>query len=240
MRKQLLVFAIAAATATTGWTAEKERASKREAIGVGSGAVIGAAAAGPVGFVLGGAFGGWLGDRFERERAQRIEAEEQYAALRAETDELEGLLARNERELGRITAQLEAERMQHARTLEQALDLQVYFRTEQSELDPQAAERLARIGELIREMDGVVVMLEGHADSRGDAEYNEALSAARAESVRQVFIDAGVPAERIAVTAEGENHAVAEPNDVDALALERRVAISIASPDVGTRVARED
>ena len=237
MRKQLLVLAIAAATATTGWTAEKERASKREAIGVGSGAVIGAAAGGPVGFVLGGALGGWLGDRFDRERAQRIEAEEQYAALRVETAELEGLLARNERELGRIAAQLDAERAQHTRRLEQALDLQVYFRTEQAELDPAAAERLARIGELIREMDGVVVMLEGHADSRGDAAYNEALSAARAESVRQVFIDAGVPAERIAVTAEGENHAVAEPHDVDALALERRVAISIVGPDVSPRVA---
>ena len=118
MRKQLLVLAIAAATATTGWTAEKERASKREAIGVGSGAVIGAAAGGPVGFVLGGALGGWLGDRFDRERAQRIEAEEQYAALRVETAELEGLLARNERELGRIAAQLDAERAQHTRRLE--------------------------------------------------------------------------------------------------------------------------
>ncbi|MGB7216679.1 MAG: OmpA family protein, partial [Gammaproteobacteria bacterium] len=94
--------------------------------------------------------------------------------------------------------------------------------------------------ELIGAMDGAVVMLEGHADSRGDAAYNEALSAARAEHVRQIFIDAGVPAERIAVTAEGENQAVAEPNDVDGLALERRVSISIMGPDSGPRVARKD
>lgn len=239
MRKQLLVLAIAAATATTGWTAEKERASKREAIGVGSGAVIGAAAGGPIGFVLGGALGGWLGDRMHNEREQWIEAEELNATLRAENDELGGLLARNEREIGRIASQLEAEREQHARSLEEALNVQVYFRTEQSELEPGAAERLARIGEMIRDMDGVVVMLEGHADARGGAEFNETLSAARADAVRRVFVNAGVPEERIAVTAEGENQAVAEPSDVDALALERRVAISIVGPGQGERVARE-
>lgn len=240
MRKQLLVAAIAAAIATTGWAAEKNRAPKHEAIGLGTGAVIGAAAAGPVGFVLGGAFGGWVGDRFERERAQRMEAEERYAALRTEADTLEALLARNEQELGRLVAQLETERMRRTRMLEEALELEVYFRTAKSELDPGAAERLARIAELIGAMDGAVVMLEGHADSRGDAAYNEALSAARAEHVRQIFIDAGVPAERIAVTAEGENQAVAEPNDVDGLALERRVSISIMGPDSGPRVARKD
>lgn len=238
MHKQLLVLAIAAATATTGWTAERERAPKREAIGIGSGAVIGAAAGGPVGFVLGAAFGGWLGDRFEHEREQRIEAEERFATLNAEHQELGTLLARSERELDRVAAQLAAERTSHARNLEQALDVQVYFRTEQADLEPGAVERLGRIGELIRDLDGVAVLLEGHADGRGAAAYNEALSAARADAVRQVFIDAGVPAERIAVTAEGSNYAVADPTDLDALALERRVAVSIVGVG-GERLARK-
>lgn len=239
MHKQLLVLVIAATTATTGWTAEKERASKREAIGVGSGAVIGAAAGGPVGFVLGAALGGWLGERFEHEREQRVDAEERYASLQAEHQELGDLLARNERELDRVAAQLTAERASHVHALEQALDVQIYFRTEQAELEAGAVERLARIGGLIRSMDGVAVLLEGHADGRGAAAYNEALSAARAEAVRQVFIDAGVPAERIAVTAEGANQAIAEPNDFDALALERRVAVSIVGVG-GERLARKD
>jgi outer membrane protein OmpA-like peptidoglycan-associated protein len=239
MYKQLLVLAMASAVTTTGWTADKNRASKQEAMGVGSGAVIGAAAGGPVGFVLGAALGGWLGDRFHDERTQRIDAEGRYAAARADAETLETLLARNEREIARVVAQLESERRSHSRSLEEALNVQVYFRTARTELDPGAAERLTRIGELIKPMDGVVVLLEGHADARGDEQYNEALSAARAEAVRQIFIDAGVPADRIAVSAEGETFAVATPEDVDALALERRVEISIIGPGHGERVAHE-
>src|SRR5690606_39416357 len=60
--------------------------------------------------------------------------------------------------------------------------LQVYFRTAQSEVEPGAAERLSRIARLVRTMDGAVVLLEGHADPRGDEQYNIELSQARAES----------------------------------------------------------
>lgn len=240
MYKQMLVLVAAAATATTGWTDEVKHASKHEAMGLGSGAVIGAAAGGPVGLVIGAAFGGWLGNRFQDERSQRLEAEDLYASARAEADELETLLARNERELTRLTSQLDTERRSHLRSLEEALNVQVYFRTAQTELDAGAAERLARIGEMIRSMDGVVVLLEGHADGRGDEQYNEGLSAARAETVRKIFIDAGVPAERIATSAEGETLSTAEPTDVDALALERRVGISIVGPAEAPRVAQRD
>jgi len=236
--KHLLVLAAASAVATTGWTAEKAGGGKHEAIGLGSGAVIGAAAGGPVGFVLGAAFGGWLGDRFENERAGRLEAEQKYAEARADAEQLEDLLARNERELAQIAARLETERRSHARSLEEALNLQVYFRTAQSEVEPGAAERLSRIARLVRTMDGAVVLLEGHADPRGDEQYNIELSQARAESVRQVFIDAGVPEDRIAITAEGEAKSTAPIDDLDALALDRRVSISIVGPDREQRVAQ--
>lgn len=236
--KHLLVLAAASAVATTGWTAEKERKAKHEAIGLGSGAVIGAAAGGPVGFVIGAAFGGWLGDRFESEHTGRLEAEEKYAEARAEADELEGLLARNERELAQIAARLESERLSHARSLEEALNLQVYFRTARSEVEPGAAERLSRIGELVRSMDGAVVLLEGHADPRGDEQYNVELSQARAESVRRILVDAGVPEDRIAISAEGESRSEAPIDDVDALALDRRVSISIVGPGGEERVAQ--
>lgn len=236
--KHLLVLAVASLTTTTGWSAEKSRSAKHEAIGVGSGAVIGAAAGGPVGFVLGAAFGGWVGDRFDRERSGRLEAEEKYREARAEADQLESLLARNERQLAEIAARLESERRAHARTLEEALNLQVYFRTASADVDAGVAERLARIGELVRSIDGAAVLLEGHADPRGDEQYNLALSQARAESVRQIFVDAGVPEERIAITAEGEAKSTASIDDVDALALDRRVSIRIVGPERETRVAR--
>ncbi len=237
--RQLLMVSVASMTlATTGWTAETAHTSKREAIGLGSGAVIGAAAGGPIGFVLGAALGGFLGDRFEDERAGRLDAEQRYAEARADADQLESLLARNERELAQVAAQLDTDRRSYAQSLQDALSLQVYFRTAQSEVEHGAAARLARIGELVRSLDGAVVLLEGHADPRGDEEYNLELSHARAESVRQIFLDAGVPADRIAITAEGAAQSSAELTDLDALALDRRVSISIVGPEREQRVAR--
>src|SRR5690606_32869679 len=116
--------------------------------------------------------------------------------------------------------------------------LQVYFRTAQSEVEPGAAERLSRIARLVRTMDGAVVLLEGHADPRGDEQYNIELSQARAESVRRILVDAGVPEDRIAISAEGESRSEAPIDDVDALALDRRVSISIVGPGGEERVAQ--
>src|SRR5690606_40350775 len=239
MTKKLLVAALASAFATTGWTADADRASRQETMGLGSGAVIGAAAGGPVGLILGAAFGGWLGDRFHDEKDARLSAEADYADSRAEVGRLEARLGVSESEASRLEAALLAAERSHHQTLQEALDIQVYFRTAESTLNGAAEERLTRIARLIAPMDGVVVMLEGHADSRGDEQYNEELSAKRAEAVRQTFLNAGVPEERIAVTAEGESRAAADERDVDALALERRVEINVVGRNPGEpRVAQ--
>lgn len=239
MRSRLLVAALASAVATTGWTAQADQSSKKEMMGLGSGAAIGAAAGGPVGLILGAAFGGWLGDRFDAETSARQSAEAAYADSAAEVDRLEARLGVSEREAARLESALLAAERSHQNTLQEALDIQVYFRTAESTLNGAAEERLIRIGQLIAPMDDVVVMLEGHADARGDEAYNEELSAQRAEAVRQAFLKAGVPEERIAITAEGENAAMAEERDVDALALERRVQIGVVGRKAGeARVAQ--
>ena len=49
----------------------------------------------------------------------------------------------------------------------------------------------------------VRVIVSGHADRLGRAAYNVPLSRDRAEAVRQVLIEEGLPAERIVVRAFG-------------------------------------
>jgi len=46
---------------------QQQRASKQENIGVTTGFAVGAAAAGPVGAVIGAAAGAWLGDRYHKQ-----------------------------------------------------------------------------------------------------------------------------------------------------------------------------
>ncbi|HEU4619492.1 MAG TPA: OmpA family protein [Gammaproteobacteria bacterium] len=236
--KALLALAVAGALAASPVWA-KEKSSKHEAAGLGAGAAIGAAAGGPVGFILGAAFGGWLGDRFHHEKEMRVAAEQSAAQSRDRAAELEGRLDGSRRDLAKLEATLAAERQANRTALGEALDVSVYFRTGKSELDTESAERLTRIAELLAPMDGVVVELEGYADKRGDELYNEQLSAARAEAVRQAFVGAGFPEDRISVAAEGERYSIADEHDFDGLALERRVAIAIDNGAAEQRVAQQ-
>jgi outer membrane protein OmpA-like peptidoglycan-associated protein len=229
MTKRILAGLAVALIATPAWT-ETTEAPKEEKIGVGSGAVIGAIAGGPIGMVLGAALGGWTGDRFHQQRSKREAAEMALAEVSAERDSLESELRTSEHEAGTLRAMnADAERRFKA-ALEDALEVQVYFHTEESTLDTASEERLARIAGLIDELDDVAVVIEGYADTRGEIAYNEQLSAARATAVRDTLLRAGVPMDQITVHAVGETQSSAAENDTDALALERKVSLTIVRP----------
>jgi outer membrane protein OmpA-like peptidoglycan-associated protein len=239
MMKQLAAVTIATLIAAPAWTAEKNSAPKEEKIGIGSGAAIGAMAGGPVGLVLGAAFGGWLGDKFHSERAERQDYAQRYANANAAVQSLEALLRGSERELSSLRTELSAEQRNFRDALEEALEVEVYFRTAQSTLDQVVEQRLTQIVGLINEIDDFTMVVEGHSDSRGDAEYNDQLSAERAAAVRDVLLRAGISPTRITTRAAGETGSRAAENDLDALALERRVNVTIVHPDSRNRVAQQ-
>jgi outer membrane protein OmpA-like peptidoglycan-associated protein len=239
MMKQLAAVTIAALIAAPAWTAERNSAPREEKIGVGSGAAIGAMAGGPVGLVLGAAFGGWLGDKFHDERAQRQDFAQRYENASASAQSLEGLLRGSERELSNLRAVLSAEQRNFRDALEEALEVEVYFHTAQSALDQDVEQRLSQVAGLINAIDGFTMVVEGHSDSRGDAEYNDQLSAERAAAVRDVLLRAGIAPARITTRAAGETGSTAAENDLDALALERRVNLTIIRSDSRNRVAQQ-
>ena len=244
MRKQIIVLAVGALFAQTGWTRHKSddpgaHPEKEQSIGLGSGAAIGALAGGPVGLIIGAAMGGWLGDRFHHEKVARAESEQRAGAAQAEAASLGQKLSATEQQLTASEAQLQSERNAHRDDLERAVALDVHFRTEDSTIDAADEQRLAELASFVAPLDGTVIRLDGHADVRGTQKYNDALSTARAESVRDALVRAGMPAERIVVTGQGSADATATDQDVDGMALDRRVAVTIVGLDDAGRVARE-
>jgi len=243
MQKKLIVLVIGSLLATSSFAGPRNRvakdetrvAAKEESIGLGSGAVIGAAAGGPVGFIIGAAFGGWLGDRFHHERSARREADERAALASARAGSLQSELAATERAAAETEAMLYTERVAHRRDLQEALSVEVFFRTEESGLGGATEERLAKLAALIGPMDGAVIRLEGHTDARGTEAFNTALSTERAQAVREALIRGGMPADRVVVAAAGETSSTAPEQDVDGMALERRVEMKVV--DDSTRVA---
>jgi outer membrane protein OmpA-like peptidoglycan-associated protein len=251
MRKQIIVLAVGALLAQTGWTRDKSadpkaHPDKEQSIGLGSGAAIGAIAGGPVGLIIGAAMGGWLGDRFHHERVARAESEQQSSQARqqanqaqAHAESLEQRLSGTEQQLASSQAELQSERNAHRDDIERAVALDVHFRTEDSTIDAGDEQRLAELASFVAPLDGTVIRLDGHTDVRGTHKYNDALSTTRAESVRDALVRAGMPVERIVVTGEGSVDATATDQDVDGMALDRRVAVTVVGLDDASRVAAD-
>ncbi len=246
MTKNILILALAAGLASPAWTAENNAAPKEESIGVGSGLVAGALAGGPVGAIVGAAMGGWLGDKFHRERSAKLEFERQseqarleWEQARLEADELLAMLEESNADLGQLRSEWRTAQVNYRNALQQALDTQIYFRTGDSAFDEETRERLGRIAGLVAELADLTVVVEGHADARGAEDYNEQLSSARAQAVRDALVQAGVSPARIFWVAEGERQSTADEKDLDAMALDRRVNLSIVDRDAVNRVARQ-
>jgi outer membrane protein OmpA-like peptidoglycan-associated protein len=74
---------------------------------------------------------------------------------------------------------------------------------------------------------GAKIIITGHTDSVGSAEYNYRLGLQRAERVKQLLINKGVAAERIVVLSKGEELPVAGNGTNGGRAKNRRVEINI-------------
>ena len=240
IRKVIITTLGTLAVTSVGWTAEDgPHPNANERIGVASGAVLGGLAGGPLGLVFGAALGGWLGDEFDTQRVERDDFEDRWQAAEDAVAALRETVSSSEERISRMRADYREETSAMRNRVREALDVEILFKTGASDLADTTSERLERLGKLVAGMDDMLIRIEGHADARGDAEYNEQLSAHRAAIVRDTLLRAGVPAGRFIVDAMGETDAQATPEDIDGMALERRVQLTLIPTGSSGRVARE-
>ena len=98
----------------------------------------------------------------------------------------------------------------------------VYFSTDSSELTPEAQQTLTGQARWLNQYPQYTVTIEGHADERGTREYNIALGARRANSVRNFLVSQGVSAHRIRTISYGKERPVAVCNDISCWSQNRR------------------
>ena len=206
--------------------AAEVRASKREAIGVGTGAIIGAAAGGPAGFIIGAAIGGTLGDALHRKN-------ESIDQLSSELDSSKNTITSLERDIDTLGARIDhlqnVSRPELVSLLQAGIAMDLLFRTDEFALADTTGDRFSAFASTIASMPDIRVQLDGFADERGDAEYNLELSKKRVEFVRDQLVQAGMPDSSISIKAHGE--AVAQDTTEDSYALERRVSVTLFIDD---------
>lgn len=107
----------------------------------------------------------------------------------------------------------------------------IYFDYNKATIRPESRESLAKIAGVLQEYGNVRLSVEGHTDSIASEKYNQQLSQARAQSVRDALIELGVDEGRIDGVGYGETRPIA-PNDTpEGRAENRRIEFKILRPD---------
>jgi peptidoglycan-associated lipoprotein len=98
----------------------------------------------------------------------------------------------------------------------------VFFDTDSSDLSEQARATLDKQAEWLTHYSQYAFTIEGHADERGTREYNIALGARRAQTVRDYLISRGVAAQRMRTISYGKERPVAVCDDISCWSQNRR------------------
>jgi peptidoglycan-associated lipoprotein len=108
----------------------------------------------------------------------------------------------------------------------------VFFDTDSSDLSATAIDTLNKQIAWLGRYGRYSFTIEGHADERGTREYNIALGARRAETVRNYFIAHGIPANRMRTISYGKERPVAVCDDISCWSQNRRAVVVLDNAGV--------
>ena len=104
-------------------------------------------------------------------------------------------------------------------------DSDVLFDVDSAIIDADGQGTLEDVAQVLGEYPKTAVVVQGHTDSTGSEEHNQALSERRATSVRNYLIGRGVDADRLASIGYGEGAPVADNDSESGRRQNRRVDI---------------
>ena len=105
----------------------------------------------------------------------------------------------------------------------------VFFENDSSELTPQSIATLERQAQWLQSYNQYTFTIEGHADERGTREYNIALGARRAQTVRDYLTSRGIQPQRMRTISYGKERPVAVCDDISCWSQNRRAVIVLTN-----------
>jgi len=171
----------------------------------------------------------------EQARQEAQQAQEQIRAYRTEQQQQE--LTQTQRETEQARAELQELRQEldqlQARQTERGILLtfsDVLFATSEAQVRPGSERTMTQLAGFLQEHPERQVIIEGHTDSTGPAEYNRQLSQQRAQAVADALQAEGVGADRFTIRGLGEDYPVAPNTTPAGRQQNRRVEIIIQNP----------
>ena len=103
----------------------------------------------------------------------------------------------------------------------------LYFEHDSDELTAQSQAELGKVFAELKRRPLPDIVVTGYTDTVGGLTHNDQLSRARAERMRELLVDKGLPRERIAVEGRGKRQLLIPTEDNVAEPRNRRVEISV-------------
>lgn len=105
----------------------------------------------------------------------------------------------------------------------------VYFGFDRYDLTDESRMTLKANADWLKSNPAARVQIEGHCDERGDANYNLALGAKRAQTARDYLITLGISADRLSTISYGEEIPACTEHTEDCWAQNRRARFVVTS-----------
>ena len=103
----------------------------------------------------------------------------------------------------------------------------LYFLEGKDELTPESRSELDNVFSELKRRPLPDIVVIGHTDTVGSLEFNDKLSLARAERMREMLISLGLPAERIQAAGRGKRELLIQTEENVSEPRNRRVEISV-------------
>jgi OOP family OmpA-OmpF porin len=115
------------------------------------------------------------------------------------------------------------------------IQMNIRFANDSDVVEQQYRSEIQKVADFMREYPQTNVVVEGHTDDRGAADYNQQLSDRRARAVANSLInDFSIPARRVSSVGKGEAEPIADNTSAEGRASNRRV-VGVVSASVETR-----
>ena len=112
----------------------------------------------------------------------------------------------------------------------------VLFDTGKFNLRTEAREDLAKLSGIVLNYPSLRLTIEGHSDTSGKAEINQALSEQRANAVRDYLVKQGLEAGSVSAQGLGMSNPVADNSTAEGRQKNRRVEIIVSGEVIGTQI----
>jgi outer membrane protein OmpA-like peptidoglycan-associated protein len=162
-------------------------------------------------------------------------ARSQADAARSQADTATEAAALAQRNSAEMQMQIDA---LHAQATDRGLVLtlgDVLFRTGGSSLNAGGTAQLAKLAVFLNKYPDRTVLIEGHTDSVGSIDSNQALSQRRADAVKAYLVEQSIAGTRLTASGKGAGSPIGDNSSATGRQQNRRVEVIIANNMVSAR-----